>query len=407
MKAQSSFGAGSAAMFSRVALGLDSARFHRCSELPSPFRVLVSWLPVQADPGRRGRVLYRRQVMEDRAGRRRSAEHLHCLRYRPRVSVDGRSGRVACLLGCLLLSTASAAESVAPATVDDAQVHRVDEVAVPADIPQGHDDGGPTQEPQSPADEKSRLLPLFRDWFEDQGIDLPLPYGVGFMTIIMERDIEVRDVTVQFLDRPPESVADRADFEVSNSTRSVAARFDAWVLPFLNVYTLVGEATTDTSLRSLIVIERPNGDPLEIEISDDTRVDGPMGGLGLTAVIGGDAWFAMADANYTYAETDLFDEEIRAWLYSGRLGWHGGTRWGPARVWGGLFYLDSERTLTITEDYPLIGTTEVRVTQRPVDPLTYQLGASLTVNRHWDLMVETGSNLDDAHMLVLSASYRF
>jgi hypothetical protein len=66
-----------------------------------------------------------------------------------------------------------------------------------------------------------------------------------------------------------------------------------------------------------------------------------------------------------------------------------------------------ERTLTITEDYPLIETTEVRATQRPVDPLAYQFGASLTVIRHWDLMVEAGSNLDDAHMLVLSASYRF
>jgi hypothetical protein len=115
----------------------------------------------------------------------------------------------------------------------------------------------------------------------------------------------------------------------------------------------------------------------------------------------------MADANYTYAETDLFDEEIRAWLYSGRLGWHGTTAWGPARVWGGLFYMDSERTLTITEEYPIIGTTEIRVTQRPVNPLTYQLGANVTINRHWDLMVEVGSNFDDAHMLVLSAGYRF
>lgn len=257
------------------------------------------------------------------------------------------------------------------------------------------------------AEAERRRLPLFRDWFEDQGVDLPLPYGAGIMAVFMERDIEVRDVTVQFLNRPPESVADRADFEVSNRTRSLAARFDAWVLPFLNFYALVGEATTDTSLRSLIVIERPNGDPLEVEITDDSRVDGPMGGLGMTAVVGGEAWFAMADANYTYAETDLFDEEIRAWLYSGRLGWHGSTRWGRAMAWGGLFYLDSERTLTITEQYPLIGTTEIRVTQRPVDPLTYQLGASLTLSTHWDILVEAGTNFDDAHMFVLSTSYRF
>jgi hypothetical protein len=33
-------------------------------------------------------------------------------------------------------------------------------------------------------------------------------------------------------------------------------------------------------------------------------------------------------------ELPLFDEEIRAWLDSGRLGWQGPTRWGPARAWG-------------------------------------------------------------------------
>ena len=265
-------------------------------------------------------------------------------------------------------------------------------------------DTGPAAEAE---DESDRLLPLFREWFEEQGVPLPLPLGAGVMMIFMERDIEVREVTVQFLGRPPESISDRVDFEVGNRTRSTAARFDAWVLPFVNVYALAGRAYTDTSLRTRFAIDRPNGEPIEVEIGEDTSVDGPMLGLGLTAVVGGDAWFAMADANYTRAEMDLFDEEIRAWMYSGRLGWHGPTRWGPARAWGGFFYMDSERTLTITESFPIIGPTQVRITQRPVDPLTWQLGASLTIARHWDLLVEAGTNFDDANLLVLSASYRF
>lgn len=277
-----------------------------------------------------------------------------------------------------------------------------------ADPGAGANDDTPRNDPPAAAEDKrDRTLPLFRDWFEEQGIDLPLPLGAGLMAIWMERDIEVTNVTVQFLDRPPESISDRVDFEVANQTRSAAARFDAWVLPFINVYALAGQAWTDTSLRTRFEIGRPIGPPIEVDITEDSSVDGPMLGFGLTAVIGGDAWFAMADANYTLAEMDLFDEEIRAWLYSGRLGWHGPTRWGPARVWGGFFYMDSERTFTISEQLPVIGPTEVRVTQRPVDPVTYQVGASLTIDRHWDLMIEAGTNFDDARMLVFSASYRF
>lgn len=91
------------------------------------------------------------------------------------------------------------------------------------------DESEPPQDspPASAGEERERALPLFRDWFEQQGIDLPLPLGAGVMSIFMERDIEVTDVTVQFLDRPPESISDRGDFEVGNRTRSTAARFDA------------------------------------------------------------------------------------------------------------------------------------------------------------------------------------
>lgn len=305
------------------------------------------------------------------------------------------------MLLCMML----AAQTAAAAGLDDPNAPVADTAA--AADGQGEDDAQSDADAASTEEGNARRLPLFKGWFEEQGIDLPLPYGAGLMTIFMERDIEITDVTVQFLNRPPESVADRANFDVSNQTRSVAARFDAWILPFINVYALVGEATTDTSLRSVITIEPPNGDPIEVELTDDSQVDGPMGGIGITAVVGGDAWFAMADANYNYAETDLFDEEILVWLYSGRLGWHGSTKYGRVMAWGGLFYMDSERTLTISEEFPLIGETEILVTQRPVDKLTYQVGASMTLNKHWDVLFEAGTNFDDATMLVLSGSYRF
>ena len=272
---------------------------------------------------------------------------------------------------------------------------------------QAESPGETETEPESEPTETERTLPFFREWFEDKGVDLPLPFGVGMMGIFMERDIEVTDVTVQFLGRPPQSISDRAEFAVSNTTLFGAARFDAWILPFVNVYAMVGKAQTDSSLRTIINIKPPIGAPIEVEVEENSKVDGPMYGVGATAVVGGDAWFAMLDANYTIADLDLFDEEIRAWLYSGRIGWHGYSKHGQVRVWGGMIYMDSERTLTITEELPVVGVTEIAVSQRPVDPLTYQIGASLTLNERWDLMAEVGSNFDDALIGVFSATWRF
>ena len=223
----------------------------------------------------------------------------------------------------------------------------------------------------------------------------------------MNSDIEVTDVRVQFGDRPPESISDRADFEVSNTTFIPALRLDAWVLPFLNLYLMAGGGTTDTSLRTLVAIDPPIGEPVEIEVVKDEQVEGGMLGVGATTVVGGDNWFAMLDANYSRLDVDAFDDGIDAWLYSARLGWHGPSSWGPARAWGGLMYMESGRTLQLSEDFPVIGNTRIEVDQQPVDPLTFQFGASVTVSRNWDLLVEVGSNFDDAFVAVASCAYRF
>ena len=55
----------------------------------------------------------------------------------------------------------------------------------------------------------------------------------------------------------------------------------------------------------------------------------------------------------------------------------------------------------------VIGTTVVVVDQEPSNPTTLQFGANVTINRHWDLMAEVGTNFDDALIVVVSGAYRF
>jgi hypothetical protein len=82
-----------------------------------------------------------------------------------------------------------------------------------------------SEEPEIDEDaEESRWAFLKRDWYEEQGIELPLQFGVSFNYIYMERDIEVTDVTVNLPNRPPESISDRADFDVQNRTSLTVAR---------------------------------------------------------------------------------------------------------------------------------------------------------------------------------------
>mgnify|MGYP001829125192 CR=1 FL=1 len=249
--------------------------------------------------------------------------------------------------------------------------------------------------------------PLQRGWYEERGIELPRRFGVTLNFISMERDIEVTDVTVKVGNRPPESIADRASFDVANRTTLMMARFDAWVLPFLDLYVMAGQTGTDTSMVASFDIAPPAGDPIPVVVEQNSRVDGPLFGGGATLVVGHGSFFAMLDANYARSDLELFDGTIDALLLSGRVGWFRDTNLGQWRVWTGLMYLNSSRTLTITTDLPVFGQATVEVDQRPVNPTTIELGGSLSLNRRWEIRVEVGSNFDDAFLTVVSGSYRF
>lgn len=49
----------------------------------------------------------------------------------------------------------------------------------------------------------------------------------------------------------------------------------------------------------------------------------------------------------------------------------------------------------------------VKVDRPPVNPTTLQVGGSLTIGKSWVVMLEVGSNFDDAFVGVFSAGFRF
>ncbi len=251
-----------------------------------------------------------------------------------------------------------------------------------------------------------RKLPLFADWAVKRGIDLPNPLGAGFFAVFMERDIAIDDVRVTLENSEPASISDVAAFTLRNKTTLAALKLDAWVLPVLNVYGLVGRTWTESNLGVAVTIDPIVGDPVTINLKDSSNVGGPFVGGGATLVAGYGQWFVMGDANYTYTNLEQFDGNIEALFLSGRTGWSGDLSWGAWRAWVGAAYLDSGRTLTISQQSQILGEVIVEIDQRPLNPLTYELGASTSIGRHWETMLEVGSNFDDAFLLVFSAAYR-
>lgn len=258
--------------------------------------------------------------------------------------------------------------------------------------------------------DEDRILPFWADWAKERGMVLPEPFGVSAFFTYMGRGVDITNVTVQFLERPAESINEFASFGAKNQTYVMAVKLDAWILPLLNIYFLGGYATTEANLDAIITIDRQilPSPPVEIEIQTSASVKGPYTGFGATLVAGYESWFIMGDANYGKTWPDKLNNAVNFTLLSIRSGFSG--KIGEAntiRGWLGAAYMDSECTLEISVPSNTLGEVVVKIEQHPINPWTYQCGFSLGVGKSFEFMTELGSNFDDASIFVLNAAYRF
>ena len=259
--------------------------------------------------------------------------------------------------------------------------------------------------------DNNRILPFWSDWAKQQGIDLPLPFGIAANYIFMSRDVDVTDVTVQFLNRAPESINDFTSFAVRNNTSVAAVKFDAWILPLLNVYVSVGYASTIAKMNANITIERSilPLPPVELDIETETKIADLYWGVGSTLVAGYKSWFIMADANYGKTSPDELNNSIDFTFLSARSGFMGKIgQDNSMKAWLGAAYLFSTTTLEITvPSGSNLGDVIVKIEQHPVNPWTFHSGFMISLNKRFDFMAELGTNFKDASIAVLSATFRF
>ncbi len=258
--------------------------------------------------------------------------------------------------------------------------------------------------------DNNKILPFWSDWAKQQGIDFPLPFGISANYIFMSRDVDVTDVTVQFLNRAPESINDFTSFAVRNNTYVAAVKFDAWILPLLNVYVSVGYASTIAKMNANITIERSilPLPPVELDIDTETKIADLYWGVGSTLVAGYKSWFVMADANYGKTSPDELNNSIDFTFLSARSGFAGNLgQENSMKAWLGAAYLFSTTTLEITVPTETLGDVIVKIEQHPVNPWTFHSGFMISLNKRFDFMAELGTNFKDASIAVLSATIRF
>jgi len=247
-------------------------------------------------------------------------------------------------------------------------------------------------------------LPFLAEEARKRGHELPLPFGAALVVTGLDgRKIEVTDTRIALDGNPGQSISNFVDLGSTSQVFNANLKFDAWILPFLNVYALVGYVHNNSDTHARITV-LPGGPGSDAEIT--TSLDGMVGGVGLTMAGGYKQLFVVADYNYNKADLG-FDENFTASIASLRAGWMGKISDHPTQLWVGVGNWDTAATAKghgTLED----GTTfTFEADQKPKTNWMYDLGVNFEVSKRFQFVVDVGADFDGGYLFIIAPTYRF
>ncbi|MDP2899034.1 MAG: hypothetical protein Q8Q12_21060 [bacterium] len=237
----------------------------------------------------------------------------------------------------------------------------------------------PSAEPSSP------LFPLGRSWAGDR--ELPRPFGIGLDLYHQTQDYELRNLR---LDLPMIDLSQVSRVEIENATSEESFKADVWLLPFLNVFGIIGNVDGETTVNP--------GPPLsELRVDYDGVVYG--GGATLAGGIG--RFFGSVSYILTKTDLDTATSSVDAWILNPRIG----VRANAAEIWVGAMYQEAEEHHRGRIAVPFFGDVAYDVELEQKEPWNYLVGAGTNIADHWRLELEAGFGNRKHALFVLG--YRF
>jgi hypothetical protein len=273
-------------------------------------------------------------------------------------------------------------------------------------------DHGSAVSQNAPTTEKKRwssFLPLMAEEAEKRGYQLPLPFGVSTVfTGLIDRKIEVTDVRIGVDGAAPRSVNQFFNLGSTSSVFNANLKVDAWLLPFLNLYLLAGYVYNESTTRATISVPRPGPIPGNAEFTTNitTKIEGFVGGGGMTLAGGYREFFLVADANYS--QSDLgFDDRFKAIIATIRAGYQGKLGDLPLQMWVGQGYWNTTNTAKGHADVQGLGRIQFEADQGPTHPWMTDFGANLRLSRHFETVLDFGTDWHGGYLVVVAPTVRF
>jgi hypothetical protein len=242
-----------------------------------------------------------------------------------------------------------------------------------------------------------------------EGMDIALPFGTGanffyYNQYYTANDLQLVNDTI--------GIKAVGVANVQNSTSSeirVTFRPDIWVLPFLNVYGIIGYTRSQTSpdfeVPQVTIKDIPNLGDLVIDsvvrINDDLIYYGPTYGGGVTISSGYKSFFFVLDYHYVFTKPKDLQDKLESHNISGKVGVLLGNNKKKIKgsIWAGTMFIEDNHSFTgevdVKDILPALETlfgkkATYSGTVRAKQPWNFIIGGSVMINKHHILAVEAG-----------------
>ncbi len=215
---------------------------------------------------------------------------------------------------------------------------------------------------------------------------LPLPFGVGVNVYTQSQDYDLSSLRVNVL---PGDLAALEGIGIDNEVSEMNIKLDYWLLPFLNVFGILGNVEGKTDVDTDLIAD------LSVEY------DGVVYGGGVTLAGGWDRYFVTLTAALTESELDTSTSRVKAWIVSPKLGMT--CRYGALWIGGMVQQTDERHEGSIA--VPVYDRVDYKVEFEQKEAWNTSLGIATGIGRNWLFDLEAG--FGDRTHASLSATYRF
>lgn len=213
-----------------------------------------------------------------------------------------------------------------------------------------------------------------------RGIELPNPLGVGVTFYNQNQPYQTESMSLQL--PPGLDTSGLKNLEVDNETTTLHARVDYWLLPFLNIFGIVGSIDSSTKV-ALSNVDL--GVPMQL---DDLNIDmdGTVYGGGLVAAYGGRKWFGTLAYQLTETNLKEANSSVSAWVLTPKAG----MRFKRGAAWVGAMYQNAQEEHGGVYDIPQVGDVTYEVKLHEQHPWNFVLGGNYGFSEHWLVTAQAG-----------------